>query len=307
MAVTSVARRTRGGPALRFALAAAACLSVSLGTNEGRADKVPDTVMLTNGGRVRGTVMEEDPQNGTSVRLADGSVKHLAPSEVKQVIYGGHVQTEAAPQAPPPPPMPTSTATPTWTMTPAPALAPSLPIAAGQARVSFEGSNAEVSLGTNYSCTCPCTLDVAPGTYEVVVNGRPRFPVVVPQDSTTVVRVRGGSAGLLVGGVLALTAGIALFAGGLSASDNCASATPGTSCVSVPATLEATGVLWGLVGISLTIVGAVIVGKTRVGIDRGAASSTFTETVAKPSFSVQPWATTEDNLHGGVAGLSGTF
>jgi hypothetical protein len=269
--------------------------------------------MLTNGGRVRGTVMEEDPQRGTSVRLADGTVKQLAPSEVKQVIYGGHVQTEAAPQAPPPTPTLTPTgpatwtATPTWATTPAQALAPSLPIAPGQARVSFEGSNAEVSLGTNYSCTCPCTLDVAPGTYEVVVNGRPRFPIVVPQDSRTVVRVSGGSAGLLIGGVLALTAGIALFAGGLSAGDNCASATPGTSCVSVPGTLEATGVLWGLVGVSLTIVGAVIVSKTRVGIDRGAASSTSTETVAKPSFTIVPWATTEDNLNGGVAGLSGTF
>jgi hypothetical protein len=90
----------------RFGLVVAACLSASLGTSEARADDAPDTVMLTNGGRVRGTVMEEDPEKGTSIKMPDGTVRRLDPSEVKRVVYGDSSETAPAPPPVPPPPAP---------------------------------------------------------------------------------------------------------------------------------------------------------------------------------------------------------
>jgi hypothetical protein len=83
-----------------WTVVAAACLATSSASREARADEVPDTVMLTNGGRVRGTVMEEDPAKGTSIRLLDGNVKRFSPQEVKEVIYGGG-PAPAAPVATP--------------------------------------------------------------------------------------------------------------------------------------------------------------------------------------------------------------
>jgi hypothetical protein len=77
----------------------AAFLTASVGVSVARADDPVDTVLMTNGGRVRGTVMEEDPQKGTSIKLLDGTVKKLSPAEVKRVIYAG---APAAPAKPPP-------------------------------------------------------------------------------------------------------------------------------------------------------------------------------------------------------------
>lgn len=53
-----------------------------------------DLVFLTNGGRVRGIVMEADPQKGVSVKLDDGSTRQFAPAEVASVQYS---QSEASP------------------------------------------------------------------------------------------------------------------------------------------------------------------------------------------------------------------
>jgi hypothetical protein len=68
-----------------------------------------DTVLLTNGGRMRGTIMEEDPQRGVSVRLPDGTVRKLEASEVKEVHYAsGPAPTRPqgpAATAPVPPPV----------------------------------------------------------------------------------------------------------------------------------------------------------------------------------------------------------
>jgi hypothetical protein len=66
-----------------------------------RAGDTDDTVFLKNGGRVRGTVMTEDPKQGVKVKLADGTVKTVGAAEVDHVDYGG-----AAAAAPPPPATP---------------------------------------------------------------------------------------------------------------------------------------------------------------------------------------------------------
>jgi hypothetical protein len=47
----------------------------------------PDSVFLRNGGRVRGTVMEDEP-SGVSVRMLDGTTRKLRRAEVDHVEYG---------------------------------------------------------------------------------------------------------------------------------------------------------------------------------------------------------------------------
>jgi hypothetical protein len=94
----------------RICLFAVLILGVLFPATQARADEPIDTLLMTNGGRMRGTVMEEDPQKGTSIKLLDGTVKRLKPGEVKEVMYGGQEPGAAAvpPIAPLPPPPPPS-------------------------------------------------------------------------------------------------------------------------------------------------------------------------------------------------------
>jgi hypothetical protein len=75
------------------------------------AAQASDTVHLTNGGRVRGHVMEDDDK-GVSVLLADKTTKKIPRAEVMRVDYGG--KAPGAPAAPsaaaPPVPYPTPSA-----------------------------------------------------------------------------------------------------------------------------------------------------------------------------------------------------
>ena len=41
----------------------------------------PDEVLLANGGRLRGTVMEDDPVKGVSIQLLDGSTRRVPHAE----------------------------------------------------------------------------------------------------------------------------------------------------------------------------------------------------------------------------------
>ena len=46
------------------------------------ADPGFDTVFLQNGGRVRGTVVEEDPARGVTVQIPGGQLRTVPPGEV---------------------------------------------------------------------------------------------------------------------------------------------------------------------------------------------------------------------------------
>jgi hypothetical protein len=82
-----------------------------------------DTVFFLGGGRVRGTVLEESPSNGVSVRLLDGNVRRYSRDEIVRIEYAdGSVSRRreapppprpvSAPPAQPPPPPPTLPAQP---------------------------------------------------------------------------------------------------------------------------------------------------------------------------------------------------
>jgi hypothetical protein len=67
-----------------------------------------DVVLLANGGRVRGTVVSEDPAQGIRIRLADGTIRNIAAKDVKKVEYAGEASTTEVP----PPPAPAAPAAP---------------------------------------------------------------------------------------------------------------------------------------------------------------------------------------------------
>lgn len=83
--------RTDGRVAGVIALVFIASIAVAA-----RAQDATDTVLLVNGGRVRGTVLVDDPAQGiVSVRMADGRVRTLKRVQISRVEYAG--------KAPPPP------------------------------------------------------------------------------------------------------------------------------------------------------------------------------------------------------------
>jgi hypothetical protein len=90
------------------------------------ADPGLDTVLLQNGGRVRGTVVVEDPAAGVTIQLPGGEVRQVPAAEVFRVEYAdgtvGWPAPQAAPAAPPPPPpaMAPVPPSPQWPMPPPP-------------------------------------------------------------------------------------------------------------------------------------------------------------------------------------------
>ena len=102
---------------LRRACAAlAGALSLTLAISAAHAE---DVVHLRNGGRIRGTVIEESPTAGVRIKLADGRIRALKPEEVFRVEYdaGGAA----------PPPGPEAPAQPTAPGAPPPPVAPPPP------------------------------------------------------------------------------------------------------------------------------------------------------------------------------------
>jgi hypothetical protein len=96
-----------------------------------------DTIFLKNGGRVLGTIVEEDPARGVSIRLPGGEQRDLKPAEVHRIRYGdgtvktyGDLPMPAQPAPPPPAPAsaePQPPAPPTSPVEPVPEGAPVAP------------------------------------------------------------------------------------------------------------------------------------------------------------------------------------
>lgn len=60
-----------------------------------------DDVMLVDGGRVRGTVIEESPTVGVRIKLLDGTIKVVPAAQVQSVRYDGEALTKSAPKEAP--------------------------------------------------------------------------------------------------------------------------------------------------------------------------------------------------------------
>jgi len=103
-------------------------LTVALAALLAGADPGFDTVFLQNGGRLRGTVVEEDPTRGVTVQIPGGQVRTVPPGEVFRIEYRDG--TIGAIGAQPPPPKAPVTAPAVEPGTQAPAVEPAEPPAA---------------------------------------------------------------------------------------------------------------------------------------------------------------------------------
>jgi hypothetical protein len=179
--------------------------------------------------------------------------------------------------------------------------------------VSFEGSEALVSLDGAHACTAPCELHgIAPGPHALTVDGKPARDIVVGADRVDV-GLRSGSPLELVGGIALMAGGTALLVGGITAHNNCQNTyTTKTgpvamttvtehACISVPRLLDVTGALTTLGGIALTVAGGRALAHTSVVLGASPVAS------AKGAPRVFPWAAAEQNLHGGVGGVAVVF
>jgi hypothetical protein len=183
---------------------------------------------------------------------------------------------------------------------------PSAPPAHLLATVYFEGKKAQVTLGStrSRSCTVPCEIDVPPGIYELAIDGRPSDPVVVGNDAATVVRVKDGSPGMIYGGAILIAAGLALIAGGVIEANTPETCSGEGFCLNFnPVTggfLEIVGATWAAAGIGFVVGGAVHTSR--------AVRDLGPPTLASGSaLRVIPWATAENGLHGGAAGVTILF
>lgn len=57
-----------------------------------------DVVLLENGGRVRGRVVEHDPDSATTVVLATGETRRIEASAVSEVRFAGEAEAQGAPE-----------------------------------------------------------------------------------------------------------------------------------------------------------------------------------------------------------------
>lgn len=101
---------------LRVALAAILGASIPLYALTAFADG-DDVVLLKNGGRARGSVMEDSPDTGVRIKLLDGTIRVIPPAEVQSVSYATTASPQPSSSAPPsssvlPPPSPASAAVP---------------------------------------------------------------------------------------------------------------------------------------------------------------------------------------------------
>ncbi len=96
----------RQSPFKRSGIVGLALVSALLALTPAWAGDGDDIVHLANGGRVRGTVFDEDPVKGVTVKLLDGTTRTIPMAEVARVQYGPAAAAAAPAPAPAPPPAP---------------------------------------------------------------------------------------------------------------------------------------------------------------------------------------------------------
>ena len=92
-------------PLVRSFLAPLLVASLLVTSSRARADdptEPPDTVVLKDGGKLRGRVVEEDPKRGVTVQLLDGTTRKIAKATLDHVEYAPVVPPAPIAVAPPP-------------------------------------------------------------------------------------------------------------------------------------------------------------------------------------------------------------
>jgi hypothetical protein len=144
-----------------------------------------DIVLLANGGRVRGTVIVEDPATGVRIRLADGTIRNIPAKEVKTVQYEGQ-----APASPVPNPASPALVVPVAPVAPVAPPPPAAPVPAGVGSIHVETTEpATVTVDGGVVGKSPADVhEAAAGRHQVHVDfegGGSREEVVLVQNGQT--------------------------------------------------------------------------------------------------------------------------
>ncbi len=235
-----------------------------------RANAPIDTVWLANGGRVRGTVIVDDP-TGVKVQLADGTVRTLTRNDVKRIEYAEHATAKASAPAPTPAPAPASAPAPAPTPAfrapaPPPAPSPTYPNAAPPSgapllTIFLDSTSDTVTLerGPDWTAVCegPCGLPVEPyAPYRVSGAGvRSSAPFTFGETGPVTLKVRTGSSG-------AHTAGLVLFLTGMVGAALGAGFLVGLSVLNSSESIESSAFtnagITGAVGVAVAIPGLIL-------------------------------------------------
>lgn len=142
-----------------------------------------DVILLANGGRLRGTIIEADPERGVRILLAEGGVRFLLPTDIAEIRYGGQPAAPPPPGAAPPPAAPPPPGAPPPAMAPPPGAAPPPPAEAPPPAAAPAPSPPP------YNPPPPPPSDVAPrerregGAASKIVQVGARLGYAVPQGS----------------------------------------------------------------------------------------------------------------------------
>ena len=164
-------------------------------------DEGPDIVLLKNGGRLRGTVVEENPSTGVRIKLPTGTIKTVAAKEVDKVEYGGGRAT-GAPSGTPPSPSTTPPAPPADAQpAPLPPLAEAAPTAATGSIHVVAAEPGTISVDGGEVGPAPVDVrNLAPGPHRVHIafdaGGKGDVTVLVQEGETKEVRMALSSARL---------------------------------------------------------------------------------------------------------------
>lgn len=214
------------------------------------ADTPPDVVMLKNGGMLRGTIQEMDPQGNVVIQLADGEKRTFPMTDVKYAGIASGAPGAEPPPAPAPAPAPPAYAPPPVASPPGPPQrAPQPPqgnYGGSQPLVTVHGTEARLQLrgegltfhrkagtgsGSGYAngqsvtiitnvyesmCSAPCDVSMPRGKYTLALSkdGQPieADPVDIQGDGT-LEGTYTSRTGVRIAGIFVVVGGVA---GGLA-------------------------------------------------------------------------------------------
>jgi len=215
-------------PLVRRLLSVTLAVSTVLCALDARADgDALDTVFTKGGGRLRGTVAQEDPTAGVIIKLADGTIRTVTPADVLRVEYAHEVARPIVPA-----PKVEAAPAPAGILVTLESNDESVTLDKVTSSAAFVGSNGRVAVTGSAQewetqCRVPCGKRLDPNaTYQVTGDGLWSHEFGLGTKDPVTVTVKMAPRGpflagltLLCVGMAGTVAGGAVLAGGLAGPD----------------------------------------------------------------------------------------
>jgi hypothetical protein len=226
--------------------AASFVLAMSLVSSIALAD-VDQLVVLHDGSRFRGTLVELVVNDHVTLKLATGEVRRFAWADVDKTE---EVKIAAPPHEP----------AGVFVALEAP---PGALLQRQTGTIAAHGRIGEAPIWTD-ACAAPCQMEVPGGTYRVAGSGfRGTNDLVLPSDGRVRIDARLGSSGAsLAGAILAILGGTAMGVGvvyGVLGIAFVASSSPNPASKDIGVTFSIIGGVAGAIGLALLIPGVIVV------------------------------------------------